>query len=421
MKASGLAPARTTLSNGAVVIAKQTRKTPAVSISLALKAGSVCDPPDLPGASHLLSRVIDRGTATRSAEVIAVDLDDRGISLTITVTRHLFSLVCTCLAEHFEAVFGLIADIVMSPTLPENEIAIRKGEVITGLRQDQDNPAVRAAEGLMTLIYGPNHPYGTRARGTPESVETLGREHLQDIHADFFGPSAVSTVVVGDVPVARVVDVVGTSIGRWQKPTVPSVSVPPPPPAARRRRVVVPMMNKAQTEIAYGFTTIVRSDPQYFAFWLLNNVFGQYALGGRLGDNIRERQGMAYHVSSTFDPNVAQGPLVVRAGVSAANVERALEAIDHEVVALQREGVTARELAESRQYMIGSLPRALETNPGIAQFLQTAEFFGLGLDYDVELPGRLSAVTLEHVHAVAERYFNPERASIVIAGPYEGP
>lgn len=179
------------------------------------------------------------------------------------------------------------------------------------------------------------------------------------------------------------------------------------------------MMNKAQTDIAYGFTTITRDDPQYFPFWLLNNVLGQYALGGRLGDSIRERQGMAYYVSSTFDPNIAAGPLVVRAGVSAANVERAIASIDEEIASVAREGITSRELAESTQYLIGSLPRALETNAGIAQFLQTAEFFGLGMDYDQTMPNRLRAVTLDAVRDVAAAYLDPGRATIVVAGPFQ--
>src|SRR5262245_17625710 len=180
------------------------------------------------------------------------------------------------------------------------------------------------------------------------------------------------------------------------------------------------MMNKQPPDIAYGFTPITPDAPQYYTFWLMNNVFGQYALGGRLGDNIRERQGMAYHVSSTFDANILSGPLVVRAGVNAANVDRAVEAIDQEVTALHRDGITAKELAESRQYMIGSMPRQLETNAGIAQFLQTAEFFNLGLDYDIRLPGLLGAVTLEEVHGVARQYLDADRAVVVVAGPYEG-
>ena len=117
------------------------------------------------------------------------------------------------------------------------------------------------------------------------------------------------------------------------------------------------MMNKAQADLAYGFTTIRRSDPTYEAFRLMNNVLGQYALGGRLGDSIRERQGMAYYVSSSVDPNVVEGPLVIRAGVSPANVERAVASIDEELTRVVRDGISAKELDDSRRYLIGAMPR----------------------------------------------------------------
>ena len=77
--------------------------------------------------------------------------------------------------------------------------------------------------------------------------------------------------------------------------------LPPVEAATTRRQIVLPMMNKSQADIAYGFTTITRRDPDYYAFWLLNTVVGHYAMGGRLGDNIRERQGMAYYASSSLD------------------------------------------------------------------------------------------------------------------------
>jgi zinc protease len=151
----------------------------------------------------------------------------------------------------------------------------------------------------------------------------------------------------------------------------------------------------------------------------MNNVLGQYSMGGRLGDSIRERQGMAYYAFSNLDANVVEGPLTIRAGVSPANVDRAVSSIDEEVGRLAREGITPQELSESQQYLIGSMPRALETNMGIAGFLQTAEFFGLGLDYDLRLPGFLLAVTLDDVHTAARRLLDPDRATVVIAGPYE--
>jgi zinc protease len=151
----------------------------------------------------------------------------------------------------------------------------------------------------------------------------------------------------------------------------------------------------------------------------MNNALGQYAIGGRLGDSIRERQGMAYYVFSSLDANVVDGPLVVRAGVSPANVDRTIASIDQEIARLVHEGLTEQELNESRQYLVGSLPRTLETNSGIAHFLQTVEFFGLGLDYDVRIPDLLAAVTLDDVHAAAARVLDADRATIVIAGPYE--
>jgi zinc protease len=146
---------------------------------------------------------------------------------------------------------------------------------------------------------------------------------------------------------------------------------------------------------------------------------GQYAIGGRLGDSIRERQGMAYYVSSSFDGNVVEGPLVIRAGVSRANVDRAIASIDEELSRLRLEGLTAKELNESRQFLIGAMPRSLETNAGIANFLQINEFFGLGLDYDRRLPGLLEAVTLDAVNEAAREAVDPSRATIVVAGPYE--
>jgi zinc protease len=208
--------------------------------------------------------------------------------------------------------------------------------------------------------------------------------------------------------------------GAWRRPAPEEVALPSPPPATSRRRIVIPMMNKAQAEIAYGFTTVRRSDPAFHAYRLMNNILGQYSLGGRLGDAIRERQGMAYEVHSGIDANIVEGPLTIRAGVAGANVDRTVDSIDAELTKLRAEGVTAKELEDSRQYLIGSMPRALETNGAIAMFLQQMEFFGLGLDYDVRVPDLMRAVTVDDVNAAARRSLDPARAAIVIAGPYSG-
>ena len=414
-----LNPVRTSLDNGAALLVKQTTTTPAVAISLSLRAGSIADPAGLAGTTWLLSRVIDRGTTSRSAGDIAEELDSRGITLAVSVTRHLFTLGCTCLAEDFEPVLTLLGDIVMSPSLPETEIATRKGEVITSIRQDDDSPAIRATETLMALLYPGGHPYGRPTKGSIEVVEGLTRAQLLSLHAERFAPSDLTAVIVGDVEPSRAKDVATRVFVGWKKPAPPPFALPAVTPATRRQRVVIPMMNKSQADIAYGFTTITRQDPSYYALWLMNVAFGQYALGGRLGDSIRERQGMAYSVSSALDANVIPGPLSIRAGVSPANVDRAVASIDEEVARLVRDGLTAQELDESRRFLVGSIPRALETNAAIANFLQTEAFHGLGLDYDARLPGLLGAVTMDEVNAAARRAMDPDRATIVIAGPYQ--
>jgi zinc protease len=99
------------------------------------------------------------------------------------------------------------------------------------------------------------------------------------------------------------------------------------------------------------------------------------------------------------------------------NVERTTHAIDEEVDRAARDGVTAEELADSRRYLVGSMPRMLETNGGIASFLHDADYFGLGLDYDRRLPGLLEAVTLDEVNDVARTFLASDRAAIWVAGP----
>src|SRR4029450_13897028 len=125
----------------------------------------------------------------------------------------------------------------------------------------------------------------------------------------------------------------------------------------------IDMPEKSQSDIAYGFTSIGRLDPAYCAHWMMNTILGQFGLGGRLADNIRERQGMAYYAFSSFDPSVGPGPLVGRGGGGPGHVSRALDAIDLEVKEMGADGARPDELAQTQQYLIGSLPRTLETNP----------------------------------------------------------
>ena len=414
---TGLSPIRTVLDNGAVVIVQEAAATPAVAINASFLAGGLYEPEPLAGLAYLTARVLDRGTERRTGATIAEELDDRGVSLRIGATRHTLMISCTCLAEDFADVLGIVMDVARRPTFPQEELAKRRAEALTSLQQDADNPAVRAVETLSDMLYGSGHPYGRPAKGSVRTLEHIDRDALVAFHAGNVRPAVLSLAIVGDVDATRALESASREIEGWSGTPAGPIVVPPPSAPARRALRTIPMPGKSQSDIAYGFTTISRLDPRYYAYWMMNNILGQFGLGGRLADNIRERQGMAYYAFSSFDPSVGEGPLVVRAGVDPRHVDRAVEAIDSEIRALGEQGPTRREIDETRSYLIGSIPRMLETNHSIAGFLQGCEQFGLGMDYDRRLPGLLDAVSAEEIASAAAEVLHPDRASIAIAGP----
>jgi zinc protease len=251
-----------------------------------------------------------------------------------------------------------------------------------------------------------------------ESVERLAREDLVRFHQGHFAPSGLTVVVVGGLRAGDMLDQVAATFGAWPAgPATPRLLVPDAPPAAARCQVTIAMPDKSQSDVAYGFVGIRRADPGFMAASVMNNALGQYALGGRLGDSIRERQGMAYYVFSALDAGHGPGPLMIRAGVAAENVARTIASIDTELETIRSDGFSEKEIAESKQYLVGSLPRQLETNAGIAGFLLNAELFDLGPDYDRRLPDLVRAVTRDAAVDAARRLIDPRRATVVVAGP----
>lgn len=409
-----------TLDNGVTVVVKANHTNPTVSTLVGVRTGGYSDPPEREGTAALCARVLDRGTITRSADAIADDLDGRGASLSVIAGRHQMALAATCLVDDFGPVLALTADVARHPRFADSEIETRRDTLITSIRQEEDNPASMAGDAFMKALYG-EHPYARKVRGSVASVSAIKRQDLVRFHQKGFDPASITVVVVGDLEEEAAIAEVTKLFGDWSSAAgdktaalvVPDANVP-----AARQLVSVPMMNKAQADVVYGCLGIRRADPDYMATSVMNNALGQYAIGGKLGDSIRERQGMAYYVYSSLDATFGQGPFSIRAGVNAANVEKTIASIDAELNAVVKDGFTAQEIDESKSYMIGALPRQLETNAAIASFLLSCETFGLGLDYDVRLPGLIGAITKDAADAAARRLLNPAMATIAVAGPW---
>jgi zinc protease len=418
----GLNPKRVVLDNGITVIAKANHTSPTVSLLVAVRTGAYSDPPERDGTAALCARVLDRGTSKRPAEVIADDLDGRGASLSVITGRHQMALAATCLADDFDPVLALVADVARHPAFTDTEIATRRETLITSIRQEEDNPATMAGDAFVQALYG-DHPYARKVRGSIAAIEAIRRQDLVRFHQKGFDPLLMTVVVVGDIVEELAITAIKKLFGDWPPSAkeTPPLRVPDPVMPVSRKLVAVPMMNKSQADVVYGFIGVKRADPDYAAISVMNNALGQYAIGGKLGDSIRERQGMAYYVYSSLDATFGAGPFLIRAGVNAANVERTIASIDEELNGVLKNGFTAQEIDESKSYLIGSIPRQLETNAAIASFLLNAETFGLGLDYDEKLPALIGSVTKEAADAAAKRLFNPERATVAVAGPWHAP
>jgi zinc protease len=414
----GLSPLRAVLPNGIGLLAQENRAIPVVAINATFDAGSINDPDELPGVAYLAAKSIDRGTATRSADEIADLLDERGVSLRASVTRHTFTLACVCLADDFADVLALVTEIARHASFPGEQVDKRRIKAITSVRQDEDSTSSRASALMHRAMYGAAHPYGRPRKGSVASLERITRADLVRFQSDRLVSGGLRLAVAGAVEPSKAVDLSARLLAGWT-PRQPGLQMVVPPPPSPRSLTILPMPGKSQTDIAYGFPTISRLDPRYYAYLAMNTILGQFGLGGRLADNIRERQGMAYYAYSTLDGMLADSPLVIRAGVDPANTARALEAIDLEVRTLGESGATESEFADAIDSLVGAVARALETSESIAEFLQAAEQFGLGTDHDRRLPGLLRAVTLDDVAEAAREVLDPSRAAIAVAGPHD--
>jgi zinc protease len=177
------------------------------------------------------------------------------------------------------------------------------------------------------------------------------------------------------------------------------------------------MPGKVQADLIWAVHGPSRASADYYPAMLANMILGQIGMGGRLGENVRERQGMAYYCYSDIEADLGAGPWAAAAGVGPANIERAIAAILHEVDQFAQDGPTDAELSDAKAYLTGSLVLGLETSDGIAGALLAIERHGLGLDYIDRYPAIIDPIGREQVREAARHYLSTERYALAVAGP----
>jgi zinc protease len=226
--------------------------------------------------------------------------------------------------------------------------------------------------------------------------------------------------VVGAVDAAEAVRRVQQALEDWRGQPLPAVQFPDlslPTAVVAEEKVLA---GKTQSDIVLGVPALRRDDPDYYAARLADTVLGRFGMMGRLGDNVREKLGLAYYSYSALEAGKQPGPWTVVAGVDPANVDRCLAAVDEELARLGTEPVPEPELEDSKAFLTGSLPLRLETNEGVSQSILDMAWYDLGLDHLLRYGDLIQGISPEQVRAVTARYLKPQAYALAVAGPARG-
>ncbi|MCZ6676488.1 MAG: pitrilysin family protein [Candidatus Poribacteria bacterium] len=405
--------------NGLALLIQENHFNETVAISGRLKAGGMYDSPERHGSSDFVANMLTKGTESRTWEEIAETVESVGADLNAWGNTETVGIEGRLLSKDFDRVLDVLNDILRYPNFPQEEIEKHRHQVYSWLKAWEDDTDYVADQMLRELVYPQEHPYHWRMQGTEESLVQIQREGLVDFHAHYYRPDSLILVIVGDVDTQAVIEKVHAQMGDWtangEKPpfTVPPVEY-------REKQIgIQSMMDKSQVNIELGHKGIARTHPDCYTFNLMNQLLGGSAGIARLFGHVRDVQGLAYSVWSTFTPSIGEGLFHASAGVNPGNVDRAIDSILHEIEQMKSEGITEAELADAQNLVVGNFALTLETNKGIASVLLLAELYGLGLDYPERHESIYRSITREQVNAVAQKYLHPDKCCIAIAGPYE--
>lgn len=412
---ANLRPQREILDNGVVMLWNEHDDTESVAVRGYLPAGAAREAHGQHGLAGFTARLLRRGTERRDAQEIAAVVEDLGASFGVWGSTEEAGFSAKCLRRDLGTVLDLLGEVLQLPTFADDEIEKTREELYTQLREQEDSTRSQADLRMHELLYPVDHPYSRSTLGTRESVAALGRADFQRFHSAYYSASGLKISVVGAVEPDLVRERVGCWFaGKLAAPPAASLDVTP---SGEPRRAAVSLPHKSQVDLVIAGPAIPRLHPDFYALSMVNLILGSLGLMGRLGERIREQQGMAYYVYSQVAARTWSGEWAAHAGVAPENVERTISAVIDEVKRIREELVTETEFADASDYLIGSLPLRLETNDGVAASLLNAEYFGLGLDYIERYPGYIQAESRESLRQAARDYLDPERFSIAMAGP----
>jgi len=413
---------RRVLENGAELLVLENHFNPTVAVSGSLHGGPLFAPAGKRLLASMTAEELAKGTERRTKLEIAEDLESRGASLSFSADASDpvgMDIAGSALSRDVEMLLDRMIEILRTPVFPAEELEKEKKRIIGSIRQQQDQTGVRAYESAVRRVYPADHPFHRRTGAERiASVEAVTREELSGFYRKVYGAGTLQLVVVGDVETDRILDGLSQRLASWHRgpnTALPKVPVPPASPA----RETVSMPDKASADVVMlEPSTMTRADPAFLACTLANSALGQSSLTSRLGVRVRDIEGLTYGIHSSFHATHIPGPFVTTVTVKPESRDAAVASTLDEVGRFLKTGLTKKELDEEKSSRIGKFQVDLASNAGIAQALDAAVYYKLGLDYLDRFPALVQAITREEADAEFRKRVHPDRLTIVSAGSF---
>jgi zinc protease len=407
------APREIVLPNGLTVVVVEDKRLPLVSYRLAFRVGGAFDPPGLPGLTDLLAGLLPEGTTSKTSRQIAEETARMGASLSAGANSDYTIVAASALSQFNDRVLELMADVVLNPSFPENEVELAKQNTKESLRQQRAQPSFLASEMVSRVMFG-DHPYSIVAP-TPESIDRSSREEFVSFHRSKFVPNSAVFIIVGDVRYDDVLRRLESLFSSWERGEELVTNFPAPPVRTKRTAYVVDRHGSAQSNIIIANSGITRTDPDYFSMLLMHTVLGANA-SSRLFMNLREEKGYTYGAYSNLDARRTAGTFRATAEVRTPVTGDSLKEFFYELNRIRDERVSEKEIADAKSYLTGVFPIRLETQEGLTDQLVQIKMLRLPDDYLQLYRDRVQAVTVEEIQRVAQLYIKPDEAAVIVVG-----
>jgi len=406
---------RSVLPNGLVVITEHMPHVRSVSIGIWLRTGSRRESAARAGLSHFIEHMVFKGTARRTAEEIARQMDSIGGMLDAFTEKEIVCFNGKVLDEHLGIAFDVISDLVLRPKFDEEDVEKEKQVVLEEVRMEEDNPEYLVHE-MFTQGFWSKHALGRPILGTPETITEFSRDALIEAFRIGYAPNNAVLTAAGNCDHAKLMELAEREFGASAPAELLPLGGPPraePAVVARSKREL------EQVHICIGAPAYPLADERRYGASLLNNILGG-SMSSRLFQNIREKQGLAYAVFSDLSLYSDAGMLSVYAGTAPANAEQLIRSVMGECRKLREEPVAEEELRRAKDHLKGSLVLSLEsTGARMSQLARHEMYFKRFFTIEETLAG-LESVTRERIQAIAADFFHPEQIAAAALGPPNG-